>query len=127
MKTIIYKQNKPATQLRNRLLQIGALAVSLGLCWFILTAQDNWPELLAYSSMGEMARILVSETEMTDTELVGSTSGMNHSELTEKVDKALTIENRTSSDLWFPDCFVPEKKRNFRVFLDEQFWPGKAS
>ena len=149
MKTTIYKRNNSGSQFRNHILRIGALAASMVLFSYVLFAQDDWQKLLGYSSMGEMARIMVAENEKLDETPATSKLEIAHFELSEERDQDLEIENWMTdagffssfnieeaaepelnleswmnSDLYFQNYQVTEKDRELELeswMTDENF------
>ncbi|RKD92082.1 hypothetical protein [Mangrovibacterium diazotrophicum] len=153
MKTTIYKRNNSGSQFRNHILRIGALAASMVLFSFVLFGQDDWQKLLSYSSMGEMARIMVAENEKLDETPATTNTEIANFELNEESDQDLEIESWMTdagffssfnieeaaepelnleswmnSDLYFQNYQVAENDCELEIeswMTDEDFWAVK--
>lgn len=135
------------------MLRVGALMTSLLLCSFVVLAQDDWQELLGYSSMGEMARQMMIEKEKSaelnepahsnlshfvveeepDRELqlenwMTDAGFFNDFNFEEETDAQLPVENWMSSDVYFRNLQVEETDRPLELEIwmtDSQFWKDK--
>ena len=153
MKTTIYNRSNSARQFRNHILRIGALAASMVLFSFVLFAQDDWQKLLSYTSMGEMARIMIAENEKLDETPASLKVEVARFEFTEESDQELEIENWMTdagffssfniedaaepelnvedwmnSDFYYQNYQVTEEDRELELeswMTDENFWTAK--
>lgn len=135
------------------MLRVGALMTSMLLCSFVVLAQNDWQQLLSYSSMGEMARQMLAEKDKAAELTVPAHSNLNHFTFEEEIDRALPletwmtdaaffndfnfetetdaqrpIENWMSSDTYFHNLPAEESDRPLELenwMTDSQFWKNK--
>lgn len=135
------------------MLRVGALMTSMLLCSFVVLAQNDWQQLLSYSSMGEMARQMLAEKEKANETTIPSHSTFIHFVVEEELDRELpvekwmtdasffndfnfedeadaqlNIENWMSSDVYFHNLPAEEKDRPLEIeswMTDSSFWRNK--
>lgn len=135
------------------MLRVGALMTSMLLCSFVVLAQNDWQQLLSYSSMGEMARQMMADKEKASEPKVPAHPSFSHFVVEEELDRELpleswmtdaaffndfnieaetdterAVENWMSSDAYFRNLPAEETDRPLELeswMTDSQFWKNK--
>ena len=104
MKTQNNKQENRNNQFKNVLLKSAAVIISFVLISFTVSAQGFWKQLLTNNSFGEMAMLMVQESEAdyaTEKSEAPASAESTYAYFEAAADPSLELENWMTDDIYF--------------------------